>query len=669
MAATLPNAEHREIPDDRVVWQPTSDYLERSRLLRFCRKTGNRSLADLRKWAAADIGRYWDAVVEDLGLVWNRPYTSPINIDRGAPWPDWFEGGGFNYVENAVDRFAEDPHSSQIAIIWESDGGEVRSYTYGELAAEVNRFANALIGVGVRRTDRVGIFLPMVPETIIATLGCGKVGAVFTPLFSGYGEEAVASRLRDCEASVLITADAFPRRGRLVPMKSIADAAMEATPTVTTCITVQRTGIDVGWTSGRDHWWHELIGPQSDKCETAASSGNDPYMIIYTSGTTGRPKGAVHVHAGFPIKAAHDLAYCFDLQPDDRLFWLTDLGWMMGPWLVAGGLMLKSTLMIYEGTPDYPEADRLWRLVEKHKVTVFGVAPTAIRALKASGDEWVRKHDLGSLRVLGSTGETWNPDAWRWYHEKVGGSKCPVINYSGGTETGGGILGCFTIAPIKSCSFAGPIPGMDADVFDDNGEPLRGAVGELVVRQPWVGMTQGFWQDPSRYVETYWSRFKDVWVHGDWTEIDDEGYWFIRGRSDDILNVSGKRIGPAEIESATVAHPAVQEAAAIGVPHDLKGETAHVFVVLRSNNTASSDLAEEIRETVRKRLGASMRPERVHFLVDLPKTRNGKIMRRVIRAAFLGSTAGEITGLDNPDVIAEIEDLRGKLNERHPESP
>lgn len=607
--------------------------------------------------------------MRDLGLVWNRPYTSPIDLSPGAPWAEWFPDGGFNYVENAVDRYADEAHSSKLAIIWEGDSGEARSYTYGELSAEVNRFANGLTSVGVKKSDRVGIFLPMLPEAVIATLACGKIGAVFTPLFSGYGEEAVASRLKDCQATVLITADAFHRRGRLIPLKSIADAAMNAVPIITACITIQRVGLDAAWVPGRDHWWHEVVEQQSNECETVATSADDPYMIIYTSGTTGRPKGAVHVHAGFPIKATHDLAYCFDLQADDRLCWLTDLGWMMGPWIIAGGLMLNSTLMIYEGTPDYPEPDRLWQLVENHRITVLGVAPTVIRALKVLGDEWVHKHDLASLRVLGSTGEMWNPESWRWYYEVVGGAKCPIINYSGGTETGGGILGCFTIAPIKSCSFAGPIPGMDAEVFSEGGGPLRRAVGELVVRQPWVGMTQGFWQDPSRYVETYWSRFPNVWVHGDWTEIDNEGYWFVHGRSDDVLNVSGKRIGPAEIESAAVDHPTVQEAAAIRVPHDLKGETIHVFVVLRSNHTFPSNPEDEIREVVRKRLGASMRPERVHLLRDLPRTRNGKIMRRVIRAAFLGSSAGEITGLENPDIIAEIQDLRSTLSGLNPELP
>jgi acetyl-CoA synthetase len=651
-ASTHDRSRHGE--DDAIIWQPSARDIERSRLRRFCESTGNDSLDALRSWAAQDIGRYWDAVVKDLQLTWSHPYASPLIIDRGKPWPSWFEGGGFNYVENAVDRHASGPNASRKAIIWEDEDGNQRSFSYADLQAEVNRFANALTSLGVMKGDRVGIFLPMVPETVIATLACGKVGAIYISLFSGYGEDAISTRLRDCEASILITADAFPRRGKLIPMKEIADAAMLTAPTVKTCITLQRTGTDVNWMSGRDYWWHDLTSGQPSMFETLPTNADDPYMIIYTSGTTGRPKGTVHVHAGFPIKAAHDLAYCFDLQEDDRIFWLSDLGWMMGPWTIAGGLMLNATLVLYEGTPDYPGPDRLWKLVADHKVTVLGVAPTAIRALKTHGNAGPEQHTLSSLRALGSTGESWDPASWRWFYEVIGKGKRPIINYSGGTETGGGILGCFTSEPITSCAFSGPIPGMDADVVDETCTPVRGRVGELIVRQPWVGMTQGFWQDPERYLENYWSRFPDVWVHGDWTEVDDDGYWHIRGRSDDVLKVAGKRIGPAELESAACDHTAVQESAAIGVPHELKGETIIVFAVLRPHHEPTEALASGIRLAMRQKLGASLQPERVLFIRELPKTRNGKIMRRVLRAAYLGLPTGEITALENPTIVDDI---------------
>ena len=647
--------------DDAIVWRPTPEYLERSRLRRFSEGAGAASVAALRAEAAADPEWYWDAVVRDLDLEWSRPYARVLELDEsaGPAWPTWFRDGRFNYVHNALDRHAAGTRRNQLAVIWEGDDGAVRHLSYRDLAAETNRLANALRALGIGKGDRVGIFLPMVPETVAATLACGKLGAVYLPMFSGFGADALASRLRDGEASLLITADGFFRRGSVVPLKATADAALAEAPSVRSCLVLRRTGVEVPWTAGRDVWWHEATAGLPTQATTEDTGGDDPYMIIHTSGTTGRPKGAVHVHAGFPIKAAHDLAYCFDLHADDTLFWLTDLGWMMGPWAIGGGLMLGATLVLFEGTPDHPAPDRLWRLVEDHGVTVLGVAPTAIRALMAKGDDWVRGRDLSSLRVLGSTGETWNPGPWRWYFGRIGGGRCPVINYSGGTETGGGIVGCTTIEPLKPCAFTGPIPGMDADVVDEAGSPERGAVGELVVRQPWVGMTRGFWRDPERYLDTYWSRFPNVWVHGDFAEVDEDGFWFIRGRSDDTLKVAGKRVGPAEVESAAVAHPAVQEAAAIGVPHPVKGETVAVFCVLAPGTGDAADpaLAESVRRLVGERLGAALRPETVQFVAELPKTRNAKIMRRVLRAAFLGLPAGDLSALENPGSVAGIAGL------------
>lgn len=642
---------------DEIAWSPSASYIERSRLRTFYENLGLESYDDFLSWAVTDAGRYWDAVVRNLGLEWHTHYSEPLNLDKGAPWAEWFVDGGFNYVHNALDRHAAGARRNQLAIIWEGDDGSVRKLTYWELANETNRLANALKRLGVGKGDRVGIFMPMLPETVAATLACSKIGAIYTPMFSGYGEEAVASRLRDCEASVLITVDAFPRRGKPVSLKNVADEAMAAAPSVKTCLVLKRSGIDISWTEGRDHWWHDVVDAESRECVTELTAANDPYMVIYTSGTTGRPKGAVHVHAGFPIKAAHDLAYCFDLQGDDVLFWLTDLGWMMGPWAIGGGLMLGATLLVFEGTPDFPNPDRLWQIVERHGVTTLGIAPTAIRSLMGRGVDWVRSHDLSSLRILGSTGETWNPIPWQWYFDEIGGGRCPIINYSGGTETGGGIVGGVTLKPIKSCAFTGPVPGMDADVCDETGAPVRGAVGELIVKQPWVGMTRGFWHDPERYLDTYWSRFPNVWVHGDWAEVDEDGFWFIRGRSDDTLKVAGKRVGPAEVESAAVAHSAVQEAAAVGIPHELKGECVIVFATLKPGHTASDALAEEVRQTIARQLGSALRPERVWLVKDLPKTRNAKIMRRVIRATYLGLPAGDITALENPSAVAEIDAL------------
>ncbi len=643
---------------NEIVWHPSAEYIERSRVRKFWESRGLDSLEALQAWSERDPGEYWDAAVRDLGLEFSGAYERALDLSQGKPWAEWFVGGSFNYVTNALDRHVRDGDGERTALIWEGDDGAAVRWSFRQLFEETNRVANALRELGIERGDRVGIFLPMLPETVATVLACGKIGAIYTPMFSGYGEEAVSSRLRDAGAKLLVTADGFRRRGSVVAMKPVADAAMAAAPSVERCLVVRRSGGDVAMTAGRDIWWHDLVPQQSPDAETVQTAANEPYMIIYTSGTTGKPKGALHVQAGFPIKAAHDLAYCFDLHADDTIFWLTDLGWMMGPWLIGGGLMLGAAIVLFEGTPDFPNPDRLWEVVEKHRVTVLGLAPTAIRALMPKGTEWPRQHDLSSLRVLGSTGETWNPGPWRWYFDEIGGGRCPIINYSGGTETGGGIVGGVTVKPLKPVAFSGPVPGMAADVVDDAGHPVRGAVGELIVRQPWVGMTRGFWNDRDRYEDTYWSRFPDAWVHGDWAEIDEDGFWFIRGRSDDTLKVAGKRVGPAEVESAAVAHPAVQEAAAIGLPHEVKGESIHVFAVLKPGGVSTAELAEEVRRAIGRQLGAALRPEEVLFVRDLPKTRNAKIMRRVIRAAYLDQPVGDTTALENPAAVEEIRAAR-----------
>ena len=649
--------------EDGIAWRPGADHLKRSRLHALITKTGVGDYAGLLQRVAEDPAWYWKTALRDLDLVWHRPWHQIWDLGRGKPWPRWFPGAGFNYVTSALDRHADGDLGDKIAVISEGDDGEVRRLTFAELGELTDRCANALRTLGIGKGDRVGIFLPMVPETVAATLACGKVGAIFIPLFSGFGEDAVASRLRDSGATLLITADGFWRRGKLVPMKDIAGRALAAAPAVERCLVLRRAGNEVAWHEGRDVWWHDVVDTAAAARLTEPTAADDPYMLIYTSGTTGRPKGAVHIHAGFPIKATHDLAYCFDVQADDVVFWLSDLGWMMGPWLIAGGLTLGATIVLLEGTPDHPGPDRLWELIARHRVTVCGVAPTAIRALMPHGADLVERHDRSSLRALGSTGETWNPDPWWWYFTHVGEGRCPVINYSGGTETGGGIVSGLTIAPVKPCAFAGPVPGMVADVVDEAGRSVRGEVGELVVREPWVGMTCGFWNDPIRYEETYWSRFPDVWVHGDFAEVDGDGAWYIRGRSDDTLKVAGKRVGPAEIESAAVGHPAVQEAAAVGVPHPVKGDVIVVFAVMRPGTAPSEADGRAVCRFIGERLGGAMRPERLHFVVELPKTRNAKIMRRVIRAAYLGQPPGDLTALENPASVTAIAALRSHAAE------
>lgn len=653
-----PNWSHLMTTSD-FAWHPTDDYLTDNRLLRLIERTGSGDYPGLLAKAAADPSWYWDEALADLDLAWQKPWSSVMDLSRGKHWPAWFPDAEFNYVVSALDRHADGPLADRPAVIWEGDNEETRTLTFAELGAMTDRFAHALRDRGIGRGDVVGIFLPMIPEVVAATLACGKLGALYVPLFSGFGEDAIASRLADCNARLLITADGFYRRGKLVPMKEVADRAMANLPAIERCVVVRRTGEPVGWDEARDVWWDEAMAEASPERLMEPTAADDPYMILYTSGTTGRPKGSLHIHAGFPIKATHDLAYCFDLHEGDVLFWMTDMGWMMGPWLIAGGLTLGATILLFEGTPDYPQPDRIWKIVERHKVTTLGVAPTAVRALIPYGEEIVKATDRSSLRILGSTGETWNPDPWRWLFDVVGDGRCPIINYSGGTETSGGIITGLPILPIKPCSFTGPVPGMVADVVDieAGGAPVRDGVGELVLREPWVGMTCGFWHDPARYEETYWSRLPGCWVHGDFAEIDADGYWYIRGRSDDTLKVSGKRIGPAELESAAVAQGSVKEAAAVGVPHDVKGDVAVVFAVPRPDVTPSAELAETVRRYIGEQLGAALRPDRVVFVDDLPKTRNAKIMRRVIRAAWLGLPAGDITALENPTAVEAIRGL------------
>ncbi len=650
--------ETSDATNDAIAWKPDEYTIERSRLRGLMARMRVPRLPELYAAVADDPEGYWRHVLADLDLEWHRPYERVWDLSHGKAWPRWFPGGGFNYVTSALERHAGGTTRDRTAVIWEGDDESVRTLTFGELDAMTNRFANALQSLGVEKDDRVGIFLPMLPETVAVTLACGKLGAIYVPLFSGYGEEAIVSRLADCDASVLITADGFERRGKRVPMKAVADKALVRLPGVAKCLVIRRLDGACDWNPDRDVWWHDLEGEASPDFATVPTAADDPYMILYTSGTTGKPKGSVHIHAGFPIKATHDLAYCFDVHDDDTVFWLTDLGWMMGPWLIAGGLTLGATIVLLEGTPDHPGPDRLWRMVERHRITTLGLAPTAIRAIMPHGSAIVEATDRSSLRALGSTGETWNPDPWWWFFEVVGEGRCPIVNYSGGTETSGGIVSGFTIAPIKPCSFSGPVPGMVADVVDGHGEPTRAGVGELVLREPWVGMTNGLWRDPSRYEETYWSRFPDTWLHGDFAEIDADGYWYIRGRSDDTLKVAGKRIGPAEVESAAVAHPLVREAAAIGVPHPTKGDAVVVFAIPVPGAELTGTSADEVRRSIGEQLGAALRPDRVVFVSDLPKTRNAKIMRRAIRSAWLGTPPGEMSSLENPAALDEIAALR-----------
>ncbi|HEX9044003.1 MAG TPA: AMP-binding protein [Candidatus Limnocylindrales bacterium] len=653
----------RDVAD--AAWRPTPELLADSRLARFIRATDEPSLEALQAHAVRDAAWFWGAAADDIGIAWQRRPSSVLDESAGVEFARWWTGGAFDYATAAVEpRATTDPDG--LAIAWEGEDGELRRLTNRELAEAVDAAARMLSAQGVREGDRVGIFLPMLVETVVTVLALGRLRAIYTPIFSGYGHGAVAARLVDCGATVLITADGFLRRGGVVRLKDVADAAVAEAPTVRRVVVVRRLGGrfgersgDIPWNPARDRWWDEALAETAGRRDLPArapgpTDPETPYMLIYTSGTTGRPKGTVHVHGGFPIKGAQDLAHGFDLGRGDTLFWYTDLGWMMGPWAISGALLLGSAIVLYEGTPDHPGPDRLWSIVERHRVTHLGVSPTVVRALMAHGVEPVRAHDLRSLRVLGSTGEPWNPEPWWWYFREVGGGRCPIVNYSGGTEISGGILCCNVLRPIKPTSFNGPNVGMAADVVGPDGVPVRGVVGELVLRTPWPGMTRSFWGDRERYLDAYWRRLPGTWMHGDWAEIDADGYWYIHGRSDDTLKVAGKRVGPAEVESAACGHRAVLEAAAIGVPHEVKGEAIVVVCVLRPGVAGDPDVRREIASVVADALGKALRPETVAVVPALPKTRSGKVMRRVARAAWLGLDPGDLSALENPAAVEAI---------------
>ena len=626
-------------------WTPDPETAAATNVGRFQAAHGLATFDDLVRRSIDEPEWFWDAVVEFLGIPFASRYTSVLDTSKGIEWATWFNGGRLNLADVCVDRWAAST-PDRVAVRWEGEDGEQRSWTYAELRVEVDSLAIQLNSEGIGRGDAVGIFLPMLPETVAALLAVAKLGAVFLPLFSGYGPEAISARLNDAGAKALIFADGTYRRGQVVDLMSTAVKAMDDVPTLQTTVVVPRLAGGRAWTR-----WDEPF-------PTRMVDSEHPLFIAYTSGTTGKPKGSVAVHAGFGVKVAEEVAFQFDVRPDDTLFWFTDMGWIMGPWEVVGTLANGATLALYEGAPDHPTPARLWEYLERQQVTVLGISPTLIRALMPHGDGPVKAADLSRLRILGSTGEPWNADPWQWYFEVVGGGRCPVINISGGTEVGACFLSPHPVEPLKPMSLGGPALGMAVDVFDDAGRPVRDEVGELVCTKPWPGMTRGLYKDPERYLETYWSMFPGVWRHGDWASIDADGDWFLHGRSDDTIKVAGKRLGPAEVESVLVSHPAVVEAAAVGIPDDVKGEALWCFVVVGAGVTADDALRDELAALVAEQVGKAFKPSAVRFTDALPKTRNAKVLRRAIRSVVTGADAGDLSALEDPATVEAVRAAR-----------
>lgn len=640
-----------------VVWRPYGDYLEKSNITRFMRKHGISGYEELVRKSTDELEWFWDAIMEDLDIRWYRPYARVLDTSGGIEWSRWYQGGKTNIVLNCLDKHMQTEVRNKAAFIWEGDDGTARSYTYDEVHTWTCRMARALRDAGIGRGDVVGIYMPMIPEIVFSLLACLKIGAIAIPIFSGFGPAPVAVRLRDAGAKVLVTADGSMRRGKAFPIKQNADEALKDVPSVRKVLVFDHLGLPFTFHPERDVLMDGYLESLPGEYPSEEMDSEDFALMIYTSGTTGKPKGAVHTHAGCLAQICKELGYYFDVKETDVFFWLTDIGWMMGPWMIIGVMNFGGTFVIFEGTPDYPEPDRLWELVERHGITTFGISPTAIRMLMRLGEDWIDRHDISSLRLLGSTGEPWDPESWTWFFEKVGGGRLPIINISGGTEIVGCFLAPLPITELKPITLRGPGLGMAIDVYDDEGKPVRGEKGHLVATRPSPSMTRGFWRDPDRYLETYWSRWPGVWYHGDWASVDEDGFWFLHGRSDDTIKVSGRRTGPAEIEAALMEHEAVSEAAAIGVPHDTKGEAIVCFVILKNGYAPGKELEESIRSKVCETVGKAYRPQEIHFVDALPKTRSAKIVRRLIKAKYMGEELGDLASVENPQAL---EDLPGE---------
>jgi acetyl-CoA synthetase len=647
---------------DEIVHEPDPAFVESTNVYEFARDHGI-DVDDLVEYTTDNVDWFWDEVVDYLGIEFYEEYDEVRSNSEGPQFTDWYPGGSINVAHNVVDRHAavDEATRNTVALIWEGEPGEVRELTFHELHRQSNRVANYLDSVGVGEGDTVGLYMPMVPEVAAILYGCFKIGAIAVPIFSGFGVDATATRIEDSGCSVLFTGDGFYRRGSEVRLKADADEAIaQAARTGTTVehtVVYDRLGADVPWDDDRDEWWSEAVGTRDDAFDTVELDSGAESMLLYSSGTTGRPKGIVHTHAGVQVQCAKEIYFGFDHEPADRFFWVSDIGWMMGPWTLIGNHTFGGTVFMYEGAPDHPEPDRFWEMIDRHDLSVFGISPTAIRALRKQGDEWVEGHDLSSLRLLGSTGEPWDPESWKWFYENVGGSEAPIINISGGTE----ICGCFLMPlphqPLKPCTLGGPGLGMDVDIVNADGESIRDTHerGYLVARDSCPSMTKSLWEGDERYLEEYWSTWEDLWDHGDWAQMDEDGLWFLHGRADDVLNVAGRKVGPAEVEGALIDHPAVNQAAAVGADDETTGTAVVAYVILEAGYEESEDLRAELREQVGEELGKPFRPREVLFVEEFPKTQSGKIIRRAVQAAYAGEEFGDLSSMENPEALERIQ--------------
>ena len=609
-------------------------------------KYANANCDDLYKFASDDLEGFW--AKEAKNLKWFKKWSKVLD-DSKKPFFKWFINGKTNICYNCLDVHLTSARKNKLALIWEGEDGSFRSFSYFALHREVNKFANVLKSLGVKKSDRVTIYMGRVPELEIAMLACARIGAIHSVVYGGFSVEALHERIDDSESKVLITCDGSFQRGKIVELKKISDEAVQRAATIESVVVVKRTGHEINMEPGRDMWYHDLmalpIAHDSDNVETM--DAEDPLFLLYTSGTTGKPKAILHVHGGYMVGTYTSLKYVFDIHEEDRWWCAADPGWITGhSYIVYGPLLNGATSFMYEGAPTYPYPSRWWQMIEKYGINVLYTAPTAIRGLMRFGEAWPNRHNLSSLRLLGSVGEPINPEAWKWYYKVIGKEKCPIMDTWWQTETGMFMITPMPCTPLKPGSGTKPFPGLEMDILDEEGKPVKtGEEGFLVIKKPWPSILRTIWNDPDRYVQQYWSKYEGMYLTGDSAKRDADGYYWVIGRVDDVIKVSGYRLGTAEIESALVSHPAVAEAAAIGLPHEVKGNAIHAYVILKAGQAKNDNLVTELRNHVGHEMGPIAKPEHIEIVDSLPKTRSGKIMRRVLKAKALGVDPGNISTL------------------------
>ena len=661
-------AEARAAQQNAIVWHPDPQVVAQSNIARFLVAAGIPAASPegynaLLARADAEPEWFWNLVIRETGVQFYQPYSQVMNQSHGIQWTEWCCGGTTNAALNCIDRHLQTATRDKEAIVWEAENGTSRRWTYAQLGAHASQLAEGLRKLGCKPGDVIGIYLPMVPEAVAAMLAVVKIGCVVLPLYSGFGPQAIATRLNDGGAVAVLAADGTWRRGRYVPLKDMIDETRPLVPSLRHVVVLRNSGEPVRWNPATDHWWDALCAGLSETAPTTPMPAEAPMMLMFTSGTTGKPKGTVHSHCGFITKLALDMTLFMDLKPGDRMLWMRDMGWLAGPMLVYGATFAGATIVLAEGVFDYPDAGRFWRLIQENRVTLLGIAPTIVRSFIQAAGVGIERYDLTSLRLTFSTGEPWTHDAWMWMFTKVCGARIPIINYSGGTEIGGGILTGTPLHPMKPGALSGPVPGMGVAVMDDSGGVLEPpCTGELVVRKPSIGITRGLWHDPQRYLESYWSRFPGVWVHGDRVQVDRDGYWYVLGRSDDTLKIAGKRTGPSEVESLVSATGLAAEVAAIGLPDPVKGSTLAIIVTLMPGVKADDGARLEIARAIVAGHGRAYQPSVILFVPDIPKTRNMKIMRRVVRATYLGEDPGDLSSMVNPESLDAIRAARDQQN-------